>query len=423
VEGAGSARGIAVGSVFQLRGHHVPRENKKYLVVAATHTIQGPNYESLGGATPDDFYRCSFLAIESKRPFRPARLTPKPSIQGPQTAIVVGPAGEEIWTDKYGRVKVQFHWDRYGKSNQDSSCWVRVSQQWAGPGWGGVQLPRIGQEVIVEFLEGDPDRPIITGRVYNGVNMPPYELPANKTQSGIKSRSTKEGTPENFNEIRFEDKKGEEQLFIHAEKNQDIEVENDETHWVGHDRTKTIDNNETVHVKKDRTETVGQHETITIHGNRTETVDKDESITISGNRTETVTKDEKITISGGRTESVAKDESVSVNGKRTVSIGKDESVSIGGSRTETVEKNESITISGAHTLSVTKSSGIDIGKALSITAADEIVLKSGSASITLKKDGTIVIKGKDISVDGGGKVNVKASSDMILKGSKIAQNG
>ena len=141
-------------------------------------------------------------------PYRSPRTTLKPLVQGPQTAVVVGSSGEEIWTDKYGRVKLQFHWDRYGKSDQDSSCWVRVAQVWAGKGWGVMHIPRIGQEVIVEFLEGDPDRPIVTGRVYNADNMPPYELTANQTQSGIKSRSTKGGGEDNFNEIRMEDKKG-----------------------------------------------------------------------------------------------------------------------------------------------------------------------------------------------------------------------
>ncbi len=218
-----------------------------------------------------------------------ARLTPKPFVQGPQTAVVVGPAGEEIYTDKYGRVKVQFHWDRDGKKDENSSCWIRVSQPWAGKSWGTIATPRIGQEVIVDFLEGDPDQPIITGRVYNAEQMPPYELPANKTQSGIKTRSSQGGAAANFNEIRFEDKKGAEQLFIHAEKNQDIEVENDETHWVGHDRKKTIDHDETTHVKHDRTETVDNNETITIHGNgprrRQGRDDHD-----SQNRTETSTR-------------------------------------------------------------------------------------------------------------------------------------
>jgi uncharacterized protein involved in type VI secretion and phage assembly len=141
----------------------------------------------------------------------------EPIVQGPQTAIVVGPAGDEIYTDKYGRVKVQFHWDRYGKKDQNSSCWIRVSHPWAGQNWGMIAIPRIGQEVIVEFLEGDPDRPIITGRVYNADQMPPYALPANMTQTGIKTRSTKGGGVANFNEIRFEDKKGAEQVYIHAE--------------------------------------------------------------------------------------------------------------------------------------------------------------------------------------------------------------
>src|SRR5678816_2067559 len=198
---------------------------------------------------------------------------------------------DRIYTDKYGRVKVQFHWDRYGKQDQNSSCWIRVSSPWAGKAWGGISIPRIGQEVVVDFLEGDPDQPIIIGRVYNAEQMPPYALPANMTQSGVKSRSSKGGGAANFNELRFEDKKGEEQVFLHAEKNQDIEVEHDETHWVGHDRKKTIDNDETTHVKHDRTETVDNNETITIHGARTETVDKDESITIGGARTESVGKE------------------------------------------------------------------------------------------------------------------------------------
>ena len=242
--------------------------------------------------------------MQSRQQFRPARITPEPKVQGPQNALVVGPAGEEIWCDKYGRVKVQFYWDRYGKKDENSSCWIRVSHPWAGGTWGMVAIPRIGQEVLVDFLEGDPDRPIITGRVYNADQMPPYALPANKTQTGTKTRSSKGGGAANFNEIRFEDLKGSEQLYIHAEKNQDIEVENDETHWVGHDRKKTIDHDETTHVKHDRTETVDNNETITVHGNRTETVDKNETITVHQNRTEQVDVNESITVSGNRTRTV-----------------------------------------------------------------------------------------------------------------------
>ncbi len=261
--------------------------------------------------------------MTTKQQFRPRRTTPKPFVQGPQTAIVVGPSGEEIYTDDdgMGQVKVQFHWDRRGKHDAKSSCWIRVSHPWAGKGWGAVALPRIGQEVVVDFLEGDPDQPIITGRVYNGEQVHPYALPANKTQSGIKSRSSMGGNPDNFNEIRFEDKKGSEQVFIHAEKNQDIEVENDETHWVGHDRKKTIDHDETTLVKHDRTETVDNNETITVHGARTETVDKDETITIHANRTETVNKSETITVALQRTHTVGINETKTVGGAQEITVG------------------------------------------------------------------------------------------------------
>ncbi len=430
-QGSTNAKNISVGSLFTLEKCPRADQNREHLVVAASYELEFSDYEAMperGGAE----YRCSFVAMSSKQQFRPKRLTPKPFVQGPQTAVVVGPAGDEIYTDKYGRVKVLFHWDREGEKKKDesSSCWVRVSQPWAGKAWGGVTIPRIGQEVIVDFLEGDPDQPIITGRVYNAEQMPPYALPANMTQSGIKSRSTKGGSPDNFNEIRFEDLKGSEQLFIHAEKNQDIEVENDETHWVGHDRKKTIDNDETTHVKHDRTETVDNNETITIHGARTETVDKDETITIHSNRTETVDKDESITIGKNRTESVGenetidigKDQSISIGQNKSLSVGKNESIDVGENRTDQVAKNEDVKIGKSRKASIGENDSLTVGKKLVIDAGDQITIITGSASITMKKDGTITIKGKDITLDGSGKINVKAASNVVIKGSKILQN-
>jgi type VI secretion system secreted protein VgrG len=406
-EGSTNVKNLSVGSLFTLEKCPRADQNREHLVVAATYDLEYSDYEAMperGGAD----YRCGFVAMSSKQQFRPQRLTRKPFVQGPQTAVVVGPAGEEIYTDKYGRVKVLFHWDRLGekKKDENSSCWVRVSQPWAGKTWGGMAIPRMGQEVIVDFLEGDPDQPIITGRVYNAEQMPPYPLPANKTQTGIKSRSSLSGGPDNFNEIRFEDKKGEEQLFIHAEKNQDIEVENDETHWVGHDRKKTIDNDETTLVKHDRTETVDNNEKITIHGTRTETVDKDETITIQKNRTESVAENESIDI--------GKNQTITIGVDKTLSIGKKESITVGDSRNDEVQKNRDTSIGENDTLQV--------GKKLGILVGDQITLQTGSASITMKKDGTIVIKGKDITIEGSGKVNVKASSDVVIKGSKITQN-
>jgi type VI secretion system secreted protein VgrG len=461
LNGECNVRALGTGHLFKLEGYPRKDQNKEYLVVSATYRLDAGEYESETGLGEED-YTCTFEAIDSKEPFRAPIVMRKPRVGGSQTATVVGPGGEEIHTDKYGRVKVQFHWDRLGERNEKSSCWVRVSQIWAGKNWGWITIPRIGQEVVVDFLEGDPDQPMIVGRVYNQDNMPPYELPGNKTQSGIKTRSSPNGSADNCNEIRFEDKKGSEQLYIHAEKNQDISVENDETHSVGHDRKKDIGNDETTHVKANRTETVDKEETITIHGGRTETVDKEEKITISGGRTENVSKDESITIGGVRTESVAKDESITISGGRTENVSKNESITIGGGRTESVAKDESITISGgrtenvsknetitiggdrsltvskgetvsiskaqsvtvgdARTTSVSKNDSLSVGKTLDISAADAITITTGSASISMKKDGTITIKGKDITIDGSGKINVKASGDITMKGSKIKQN-
>ncbi len=236
---------MCAGRLFKLVGQPRDDQNREYLVAGcdASARIRRIRIDGVGAARATAAVSPCFRPSSS---IRPQRLTPKPVVQGPQTAVVVGPSGDEIYTDKYGRVKVQFHWDRYGKKDENSSCWVRVSHPWAGKNWGLVAIPRIGQEVIVDFLEGDPDEPIITGRVYNAEQMPPYALPANMTQSGILSRSSKGGSGANANEFRFEDKKGSEQVYLHAEKNQDISVENDETHSVGHDRTKTIDNDETI---------------------------------------------------------------------------------------------------------------------------------------------------------------------------------
>jgi type VI secretion system secreted protein VgrG len=243
--GAGNARGLVAGALFTLE--HPPREDqeREYLVVSAVHDLRSDEYES-GSGNGREPYACTFTAIAGRQPFRAARVTPKPVIQGPQTAIVVGKSGEEIWPDKYGRVKVLFHWDRYGKADENSSCWIRVAQMWAGKRWGAMHLPRVGQEVLVEFLEGDPDQPIITGRVYNGDAMPPYDLPANASMSTVKSNSTKGGG--GFNELRFEDKKGEEQVFVHAQKDLDVRVKANRRESIGNERH--------LFVKSDRVEQV-----------------------------------------------------------------------------------------------------------------------------------------------------------------------
>jgi len=433
--GGTNARALAVGHLFKLERHPRADQNAEFLCLQSSVSAQVAANEADGGS--DDF-QCHFSAMPSAQPFRPERRTPKPFVQGPQTAVVVGPAGEEIFTDKYGRVKVQFHWDRYGQKNQSSSCWVRTSSPWAGKNFGFVQIPRIGQEVVVDFLEGDPDRPLITGRVYNAEQMPPWELPANATQSGVLTRSSKGGNYGNANALRFEDKKGAEQLWLHAEKNQDIEVENDETHWVGHDRRKNIDHDETSHVKHDRTETVDNNETITVGVNRTESVGSNESITIGANRSISVGASETAAVALQRTHSVGVNETIAIGAAQeiaigaaqAVTVGANQSISVGANQSTSVGSNQSLTVGKSQTDSIAdnrstqvgKDDKLQVGKKLVIEAGDEVTIKTGSASITMKKDGTIQIKGKDISIDGSGKISIKASGDMVLKGSKIAQN-
>jgi type VI secretion system secreted protein VgrG len=350
-------------------------------------------------------------------------------VQGPQTAIVVGPSGDEIYTDKYGRVKVSFHWDRYSKSDENSSCWVRVAQVWAGTKWGGIQIPRIGQEVIVEFLEGDPDQPIITGRVYNNDNMPPYDLPAEATQSGIKSRSTKGGNADNFNEIRFEDKKGEELVYFHAEKDQGIIVENDRAEFVGRDRSlevgrdksEKIDRNKTIQVASVHNEKIGKSMYVTIGSTLTESVGINYAETVGGAMELTVGGALAITVGAAMAETVGGAKTESIGGLKSETIAKNKTMNIGGNLTEKVDKNGDIEyvkdfihkVGGKRDESVTKEYILK-AKKIQLAADDQIHIKTGKAEIIMKKNGDITIKGK--------KINIKGSGDVIVKGSKIKEN-
>jgi len=441
----GRARGLGSGHLFSLTGYEREDQNREYLVVSARYHIHQEPYES-GTQDLSEQFVGELACMDASQVFHPLPLTPMPIVRGPQTAVVVGPNGEEIWTDQYGRVKVHFYWDRHDQSNENSSCWMRVSQAWAGKNWGAMQIPRIGQEVIVSFLEGDPDRPIITGRVYNAEQTVPYTLPANATQSGVKSRSSKGGSPANFNEIRIEDKKGAEQLFIHAEKNQDIEVENDETHWVGHDRSKSIDNDETVHVKHDRTETVDNNETITIGVNRTERVGSNETINIGSNRTISVGANETATVTLQRTHAVGINETIAIGAAQEVvigafqtvnvgayqnvnvglyqstNVGANRSVDVGANLSTTVKANESRKVGAGRTTDIDNNDALTVGKDLVIDAGDSVTITTGKASIVMKKDGTISIRGKDITIDGSGAINIKANKNVVIKGRKILQN-
>ena len=266
VHGGGNIRTLMTGYTFTLENYPTAEVNQEYLLVQTTLFIQDNAQHS--GQEQHFSYSTSFELHPTSEVYRPQRTLSKPHTKGPQSAIVTGPAGQEIWTDKYGRVKVQFGWDRYGKNDENSSCWVRVSYPWAGKGFGGIQIPRIGQEVLVDFKNGDPDLPIIVGRTYNQDTMPPWGLPGAATQSGFYSH-TIGGGPTNANALRFEDKPGGEEVWLHAEKDQRIEVNNNESHWVGNNRLKVIDKTETAIIGEKRSLTVQMDDTSLAGQNKT----------------------------------------------------------------------------------------------------------------------------------------------------------
>jgi type VI secretion system secreted protein VgrG len=276
--GTSLCRGFIPGFNFKLEDHYSKKVNGKYVLTSVQHlAVQTPWYVAEEQSSMGEPYQNSFSCIPDDVPYRPPRITPKPAVQGPQTAIVVGPQGEEIYVDEFGRVKAQFHWDRLGKKDEASSCWMRVSTHWAGKQWGAIHIPRIGHEVVVDFLEGDPDQPLIVGSVYNAEAMPPYALPDNGTQSGIKSRSSKGGSPSNFNEIRFEDKKGSEELHVQAERNLSSLIKASESRSVGGSRTTSIYKDDTITIQE------GNEQSTIKKGNREAKIEM-------GNDTLTLTK-------------------------------------------------------------------------------------------------------------------------------------
>lgn len=256
IDARSTSRGLIPGGLIRLRVSPATAQDRQYLITQTRAEIVSDAYVSTSDGTLP-LFDCSFTAIRADNTFRTARTTPEPRVGGPQTAVVVGPDGDEILTDQYGRVKVQFHWEQLVTSSGAQKldrCWVRVSQSWANKRWGSMQLPRIGQEVLVEFIEGDPDRPVITGAVYNSTNMPPYELPANAAISTLKSNSTKGGS--GYNEVRLDDRKGDEQLFFHAERDHETWVKHDALMNVRNDRHLSVSGSEFIKTTGTRNDTV-----------------------------------------------------------------------------------------------------------------------------------------------------------------------
>ncbi len=304
IRGTGECRFFQAGHRFKLTEHPRKGYNSEYLLTSVSQS--GSQGEEFGDYKNMELnYSNEFECIQSSIAFRPARITPRPKITGIQSAIVVGPKTDEIYVDQHGRVKVQFHWDREGLSNEKSSCWIRVAQNQAGSGWGGMFIPRIGQEVLISFLNGDPDRPVVVGSVYNGENKTPYTLPAEKTKSTLKSNSSKGG--KGFNEIRFEDLKGSEEVFVHAQKNLDVRVKNDRKEWLGNDghllvkrdSLETVERDKHVQIKRDEIAETGRDrsrktkgkEAVEITGSRSVTVQGDVTDIFKSNHCEQVSRD------------------------------------------------------------------------------------------------------------------------------------
>jgi type VI secretion system secreted protein VgrG len=401
VRGESNCPLLVPGHKFTLDRHYRADFNAGYFLVRVTHEASVKNYENADGEPFS--YRASFEAIPITAPFVPARRTPRPRVEGAQTATVVGPEGAEIFSDKYGRVKVLFNWDRAGQEDQRSSCWVRVSTPWAGKNWGMVAIPRVGSEVIVDFLEGDPDRPIITGMVYNAATMPPYLLPDNMTQSGVKTRSTQKGAAENFNELRFEDKKGSEEIYLHAEKDLNAVIENNETRKVGSEKKDKGD--QTLEIFNNQTVKVGAGAGEAAEGTQTLEVYKDQKVTLK-------TGDQTITLNQGN-RSVTLDqgnETVLLKvGNRSVSIdtGNDELTIKTGNLTTTLKTgNASLELDVGNATTKAK-----VGK-ISEEAMQAIEMKVGQNSIKIDQTG-VTIQGMMVKIEGQVQTQVKGLMTQI----------
>jgi type VI secretion system secreted protein VgrG len=432
--GRGNVRDVVCGTTFSLEGYPQASANREYLVISA-----GLKATEIGESTGTGEHRIdtSFVVQPATTVFRPPRTVPKPRTTGPQTAIVTGPDGQDLWTDQYGRVKLKFHWDRSPVHDHNSSCWVRVSQPWAGGNYGMVSIPRVGSELIVDFENGDPDRPIVTGQVFNALNMPPWSLPDNATQGGILTRSI-QGGEAMANALRFEDMKGQEEVWLHAEKDLTIEVENDKLLQVQQDHTVQVDGMQDTQVGKDQTLSVQQDRTVKVDGNQDTQVGKDQTLSVQQDRTvkvdgnqdtqvgknhtHSVQQDRTVKVDGNQdtqvgknhTHSVQQDHSVKVDGNQdtevrknqTLSVQQDRTVKVDGNQDTQVGKDQTLSVQQDRTVKVNGNQDTKVGKNFTLTADDQIKLVTGSASLTMESNGNITLQGAHLLIEGSGTAQI-----------------
>jgi len=441
--GASDSPRLTPGYLFSLADARREHLEGEYRITKVLHRGEQP--QALDEAAVGDFeYSNEFECVDRRIVYHSSRITPRPVVHGAQTATVVGPGGEEVHVDEHGRVKVAFHWDRGSSQDEHSSCWVRVSQAWAGNGFGAVFLPRVGHEVIVDFLEGDPNRPIVTGRIYTGFNAPPYSLPDEKTKSVIRSESTPGGG--GFNELCFEDAKGREEIWLHAQKDWTIVVLNDkgeqirrdEARTVGHDLRESVGHDRANAVGNDHTESIGANMSIMIGASRSESVGGDASLSVAASLSESIaaTKTEsvglasalsvgaayQVSVGGAMNESVGLAKAEQVGMYKSVAVGGDSSETIGGGKSVQAAGNVSesagknVMLSAAKHVNIAAGENVNIaaGKNAGVVVAGKMTIQCGDATVTLKKNGDVSISAR--------KLNVKASGEVTIKGSKVKLN-
>lgn len=379
-QGSGQSNCFALqpGILFTLTAHPRLDLNTRWQPVSVIHSGTQPQALLASSGGEGTMLRSQFSFIPAGQTWRPGPHA-KPVMDGPQIAKIVGPAGEEIYTDKHGRVRLQFPWDREANGDGSSSCWVRVSQAWAGQGWGAIAIPRVGQEVIVDFLGGDPDQPIVTGRTYHASNVVPNSLPAKKTQMSIKSKSYKS---QGFNELRFDDATGAEELYLHAQKDMNTKVLNDRSTDVGNDHTETVKGNQTVTVDKNQTTTVKQNQTCTILQNQSTTVKQNQTNTVMENRVESVLLTS--------TEMVGLAKTSTVGAAYALTVGAAMNTAVALSQTEQVGINKSVIV----------------GKKLSFNAGEIVEVTCGASAIKMEAGGKVTITGTEFLFEASGPIRI-----------------
>lgn len=394
---------LEVGKKFTLKSDETETDHgNAFLVTEIRHTAYNPSY--LESESDEPPYANQFVCIPAAIVYRPASVTPRPRIDGVQTAVVVGKSGDEIYTDKYGRIKIQFHWDRYGAKNETSSCWVRVSTPWAGNKWGSVTIPRVGQEVVVTFVNGDPDQPLVIGSVYNSAHMPPFPLPEGKSIMGMKSRSIK-GDAGSYNEMVIDDTKGQEGFRINAQKDYNMKVGNDSNTHVVANHTGKIDGNSTTTVQGNSTHTTQGDDSFTIGGNRTATVSGNEESTVGGNTTITVGGNQDASVGGNTSYTVGGEDTVSIGAKQEITIGANQSITVGANQETVVGANHSVQVGGKQEISAL-AQDVAITTAANLSALQ--ITQLGQTEINL------TVGGSTISITPAGiTLSMGASSVMI----------